>query len=195
MENPGFPGLRQAMSDRELLPIDTAHLPIGSSNRLGAVVVTPNHQFPHGTTMPIDQRVRLLEWAQVAGVIIIEDDYDSEARYARTVVPSLYDLAVSTDAPAQVVHIGTFSTLLTSAVSTGYIIAHGGLGQRLSAMRTALGPAFAPVMQTAIASYLTSGSAAPQNLARTPQDQSRRGGSGPGRNDSRPCPRGSDPRH
>lgn len=157
VENPGFPGLRQAMSDRELLPIDTAHLPIGSSNRLGAVVVTPNHQFPHGTTMPIDQRVRLLEWAQAAGVIIIEDDYDSEARYARTVVPSLYDLAVSTDAPAQVVHIGTFSTLLTSAVSTGYIIAHGGLGQRLSAMRTALGPAFAPVMQTAIASYLTSG--------------------------------------
>ncbi|MDN5636356.1 MAG: PLP-dependent aminotransferase family protein, partial [Brevibacterium sp.] len=72
-------------------------------------------------------------------------------------VPTLYDLAVSTDAPAQVVHIGTFSTLLTSAVSTGYIIAHGDLGHRLGAMRTALGPAFSPVMQTAIASYLSSG--------------------------------------
>ncbi len=157
VENPGFPGLRQAMTDRELIPIDTAHLSGATSDHLGAVVVTPNHQFPHGTTMPIDQRVRLLEWAQAASVIVIEDDYDSEARYARTVVPTLYDLAVSTDAPAQVVHIGTFSTLLTSAVSTGYIIAHGELGTRLAAMRTALGPAFSPVMQSAIASYLTSG--------------------------------------
>ena len=157
VENPGFPGLRQAMSDRDLKPIDTTQLPEGTAGYLGAVVVTPNHQFPHGTTMPIDRRVRLLEWAQATGVIVIEDDYDSEARYARTVVPTLYDLAVSTDAPAQVVHIGTFSTLLTSAVSTGYIIAHGELGRRLSIMRTALGPAFSPVMQTAIASYLSSG--------------------------------------
>lgn len=157
VENPGFPGLRQAMSDRDLKPIDTTRLPAVSADHLGAVVVTPNHQFPHGTTMPIDRRVRLLEWAQATGVIVIEDDYDSEARYARTVVPTLYDLAVSTDAPAQVVHIGTFSTLLTSAVSTGYIIAHGELGRRLSGMRTALGPAFSPVMQTAIASYLSSG--------------------------------------
>lgn len=157
VENPGFPGLRQAMSDRDLLPIDTTHLPDGAPGHLGAVVVTPNHQFPHGTTMPIDRRVRLLEWAQATGVIIIEDDYDSEARYTRTVVPTLYDLATSTDTAAQVVHLGTFSTLLTSAVSTGYVIAHGDLGHRLSSMRTALGPAFSPVMQTAIASYLSSG--------------------------------------
>lgn len=157
VENPGFPGLRQAMSDRVLQAIDTTHLPDGTPDGLGAVVVTPNHQFPHGTTMPIDRRVRLLAWAQSTGVIIIEDDYDSEARYTHTVVPTLYDLAESTDASAQVVHLGTFSTLLTSAVSTGYVIAHGDLGHRLSSMRTALGPAFSPVMQTAIASYLSSG--------------------------------------
>ncbi|WP_350271160.1 PLP-dependent aminotransferase family protein [Brevibacterium sp. CBA3109] len=157
VENPGFPGLRQAMSDRDLRPIDTTHPADGTPDHLGAVVVTPNHQFPHGTTMPIDRRVKLLEWAQATGVIVIEDDYDSEARYTRTVVPTLYDLAESTDTSAQVVHIGTFSTLLTSAVSTGYIIAHGDIGHRLSSMRAALGPAFSPVMQTAIASYLSSG--------------------------------------
>lgn len=157
VENPGFPGLQQAMSDRELRPVDTAHLPDGTTGHLGAIVVTPNHQFPHGTTMPVDRRVKLLEWAQATDIIVIEDDYDNEARYTRTVVPTLYDLAVSTDSPAQVVHIGTFSTLLTSAVSTGYVIAHGELGHRLSSMRTALGPAFSPVMQSAIASYLSSG--------------------------------------
>src|SRR5699024_11344196 len=50
-----------------------------------------------------------------------------------------------------------FSTLLTSAVSTGYLISHGEISSRLMAMRTALGPAFSPILQMAISSYLGSG--------------------------------------
>ncbi len=162
IENPGFPGLRQAMTDRRLVPFDvSAGLDEAELERIGplvsAVVVTPNHQFPHGTTLPVDRRVRLLGWAAENDVLVIEDDYDSEARYRRTVVPTLYDLAVSLGIGAQVVHVGTFSTLLTSAVSTGYLIAHGPIGRRLADTRTALGPAFSPVMQTALASYLGSG--------------------------------------
>lgn len=156
VENPGFPGLRQAMTDQELVALDTngeAQAPAG----VGAAVVTPNHQFPHGTPMPVDQRARLLDWALRAEAILIEDDYDSEARFTRTVLPTLFDLASSTGSTAQVVHIGTFSTLLTSAVSTGYVIARGELSERLMSMRTALGPAFSPILQMAIASYLSSG--------------------------------------
>lgn len=158
VENPGFPGLRKAMSDRELVPLD-AVFGRGAERgaALGALVVTPNHQFPHGTAMPVDRRVRLLEWAAANDVIIVEDDYDSEARFTRTVLPTLFDLAESTSSEAQVVHIGTFSTLLTSAVSTGYVICHGAIGSRMAEMRTALGPAYSPVLQTAIGSYLSSG--------------------------------------
>lgn len=158
VENPGFPGLRKAMSDRELVPLD-AVFDRGAERgaALGALVVTPNHQFPHGTAMPVDRRVRLLEWAAANDVIIVEDDYDSEARFTRTVLPTLFDLAESTSSEAQVVHIGTFSTLLTSAVSTGYVICHGAIGSRMAEMRTALGPAYSPVLQTAIGSYLSSG--------------------------------------
>ena len=162
VENPGFPGLRQAMPDRRLVPIDLAingRGPVGepSGAGVGAAVVTPNHQFPHGTAMPIDQRLKLIEWAGAAGVILVEDDYDSEARFTRTVLPTLLDLAESADSRAQVVHIGTFSTLLTPAVSTGYLIARGAIAAPLSEMRTALGPAFSPVLQTALGSYLGSG--------------------------------------
>lgn len=156
VENPGFPGLRQAMADQDLVALsiaDGAPAPIG----VGAAVVTPNHQFPHGTPMPVDFRVRLLDWAADNDIILIEDDYDSEARFTRTVLPTLYDLASSTGSSAQVVHIGTFSTLLTSAVSTGYLISHGEIAERLAEMRTALGPAFSPILQTAIGSYLGSG--------------------------------------
>lgn len=156
VENPGFPGLRQAMADQELVPLDVAEgapAPVG----VGAAVVTPNHQFPHGTPMPVDQRVRLLDWAAEHDIILIEDDYDSEARFTRTVLPTLYDLVSSAGSPAQVVHIGTFSTLLTSSVSTGYLISHGEIADRLVEMRTALGPAYSPILQTAIGSYLGSG--------------------------------------
>ena len=156
VENPGFPGLRQAMSDHHLVPLDID----GSSPApadVGAAVVTPNHQFPHGTPMPVDQRARLLDWADRGDAILIEDDYDSEARFTRTVLPTLFDLASTTGSSAQVVHIGTFSALLTSAVSTGYVIARGPISERLMSMRTALGPAFSPILQMAIASYLGSG--------------------------------------
>ncbi|MGC3021255.1 MULTISPECIES: PLP-dependent aminotransferase family protein [unclassified Brevibacterium] len=156
VENPGFPGLRQAMTDQELVPLEfdeSAPAPHG----VGAAVVTPNHQFPHGTPMPVDHRVRLLDWAAANSIVLVEDDYDSEARYTRTVLPTLFELASSTGSRAQVVHIGTFSTLLTSAVSTGYLIARGELSTRLMGMRTALGPAFSPILQMAIASYLGSG--------------------------------------
>src|SRR5699024_5670329 len=125
--------LRQAMTDQRLVPLDLA---AGPPAGVSAAVVTPNHQFPHGTPMPVDHRVRLLEWAARGDVILIEDVYDSEARFTRTVLPTLYELAASTGSRAQVVHIGTFSTLLTSAVSTGYLISHGEIASRLMAMRT-----------------------------------------------------------
>ena len=156
VENPGFPGLRQAMTDQHLVPLDTASSSSAPAE-VGAAVVTPNHQFPHGTPMPVDQRARLLDWAARGDALLVEDDYDSEARFTRTVLPTLFDLASSTGSAARVVHIGTFSTLLTSAVSTGYVIARGETSERLMSMRTALGPAFSPILQMAIASYLGSG--------------------------------------
>lgn len=156
VENPGFPGLRQAMTDQQLVPLDL----VGSSPAradVAAAVVTPNHQFPHGTPMPVDQRARLLDWAARGNVLIVEDDYDSEARFTRTVLPTLFDLATSSGSSAQVVHIGTFSALLTSAVSTGYVIARGPISEELMSLRAALGPAYSPILQMAIASYLGSG--------------------------------------
>ena len=44
--------------------------------------MTPSHQFPLGVTMTLARRLELLDWAAAAGAWIIEDDYDSEYRYA-----------------------------------------------------------------------------------------------------------------
>lgn len=46
------------------------------------VYVTPSHQFPTGATMSAARRAALLEWAARCGAVIVEDDYDSEFRFA-----------------------------------------------------------------------------------------------------------------
>jgi GntR family transcriptional regulator / MocR family aminotransferase len=82
------------------------------------VYITPSHQYPTGVTMPIDNRVRLLRWADKNGVFIIEDDYDSELTYHNRPVPSLQGL----DNNDNVIYIGTFSKALSPALRVSYMV-------------------------------------------------------------------------
>lgn len=172
VEDPGFPGLRRALRGVEAVPVPVDELglsPHGLARAVhpgdagvgraiaedwpAAALVTPNHQFPYGTAMPVGRRVELCGTAADAGVLLLEDDYDSEARYLGPAVPPLFDSAPG----GGVVHLGTFSTVLTSAVGTGYLVARGRAGDRIRAARENLGPAVSPLLQTAVAEYLTSG--------------------------------------
>ena len=45
-----------------------------------------------GVTMSLRRRLALLEWARKAGVLIFEDDYDSEYRYSGRPIPALQGL-------------------------------------------------------------------------------------------------------
>lgn len=169
VEDPGFPGLRrtlgpvraipvpvdeQGMSVRALAALRAKPGPIDASRRVpAAALVTPNHQFPYGGAMPAGRRAELSGWAAGHGMLLLEDDYDSETRYLGPAIPPLYDSAP----PGSVIHIGTFSTVLTRAVGTGYVIAAGRAGARVRAARERLGPAVPPVMQNAVAEYLAAG--------------------------------------
>lgn len=82
------------------------------------VYVTPSHQFPFGSTMSLNRRMKLLNWAKSNDVIIIEDDYDSEYRY---VGPKLSALA-GLDSTGGTVYVGSFSKILFPALRIGYII-------------------------------------------------------------------------
>ena len=58
--------------------------------------------------MTLPRRLQLLEWAHAHGVIIVEDDYDSEFRYEGPPLPALRGL----DRHDDVVLTGSFSKLL-----------------------------------------------------------------------------------
>lgn len=99
-----------------------------------AVFVTPSHQFPLGVTMSAWRRLELLQWAQKSGAWIIEDDYDSEYRYATRPVASLQGL----DTDSRVIYIGTFSKVLFPSMRLGYMVVPPDLVERFATIRHAI---------------------------------------------------------
>ncbi len=80
--------------------------------------VTPSHQYPLGGTLPLGERLKLLQWAAKHQVWIVEDDYDSEFRYNGRPVPALKGL----DDKGRVIYTGTFSKVLFPALRLGYMV-------------------------------------------------------------------------
>jgi GntR family transcriptional regulator/MocR family aminotransferase len=82
------------------------------------VYITPSHQYPTGVTMSLARRLSLLEWARRTGAWIIEDDYNSEFRYAGRPLASLQNL----DETGRVIYVGTFSKTIFPALRLGCMI-------------------------------------------------------------------------
>lgn len=81
--------------------------------------VTPAHQYPTGFVLPIQRRLKLLEWAKKEeGRYIIEDDYDSEFRYQGKPIPSLQSI----DTNQKVIYCGTFSKAIAPAIRVSYLV-------------------------------------------------------------------------
>ncbi|QIL83865.1 PLP-dependent aminotransferase family protein [Diaphorobacter sp. HDW4A] len=82
------------------------------------ICVTPSHQYPLGTVMSLARRRSLLAYARKHGAWILEDDYDSEFRFASRPIPAMQGL--EQDAP--VIYIGTFSKTLFPGLRVGYMV-------------------------------------------------------------------------
>ena len=125
LEEPHYFGARHvfAAAGAQLVavPVDADGLDISKvreGSRARLAYVTPSHQFPAGAVMPLARRLALLEWARRTGAYVLEDDYDSEYRYAGRPVESLQGL----DRAGRVIYAGTFSKLLFPALRLGYLI-------------------------------------------------------------------------
>ena len=92
------------------------------------IYVTPSHQFPTGAVMSLRRRIALLDWAAAHGAVVVEDDYDSEFRYADRPLEPLQSL----DPDGLVVYVGSFSKILHPMLRVGYLIAPTTLQTSLS---------------------------------------------------------------
>ena len=161
VEDPGLPSLRGVAARHGTrivaLPadsegLDTSRLPDGG---LDVVIVTPSHQYPLGGSLPLVRRRELLAWAARQGVVIVEDDFDSELRYTGSPLPTL--AALDDAVTGSVVLLGTFSRTIAPALSAGYLLASERLRALLEPARRELGGPVSAVVQSALAHYLASG--------------------------------------
>ena len=124
MENPGYYVASQVFEnygykiDKISVNENGINLNELYNSKAKIVYVTPSHQYPTGVSIPITNRLKLLEWANTQNGIILEDDYDSELSYVNRPIPSLQGL----DDNEKVVYLGTFSKSLSPALRVSYIV-------------------------------------------------------------------------
>ncbi len=118
----------------------------------GLMIVTPSHQFPTGTILSIQRRLKAVDLAEKGNAYIIEDDYDSEFRFKGMPVPPLQTLS-----PPRVIHMGTFSKLLFPEMRLGYMVLPKPIVGRLVEMKTALNLIAPAVEQRALALFIADG--------------------------------------
>ena len=99
----------------------------------GAAYVTPSHQFPLGGEMSASQRTALLHWARETGGYILEDDYDSEFRFAGVSLPALKAM----DNGEQVIYMNTFARTLAPGLRLSFMVLPHALIVRYRAMHAA----------------------------------------------------------
>lgn len=161
IENPAYPGARAAFAaaGAQLIPVPLDDQGISVKDGLalagsaGLVYVTPSHQFPLGITMSAARRLELLSWARHAGAWVIEDDYDSEFRYASRPLASLQGL----DGGERVIYVGTFSKTLFPSLRLGYLVLPTALVDAFLAQRRTMDVHAATLGQAVLAEFMADG--------------------------------------
>jgi len=137
-ENPGYHGIREILRhtgctqfpveiDDQGLPPDM--LPDG----INALFITPSHQCPTTTTMPMDRRRELLRLANERNFLIVEDDYEFEMSFLKAPSPALKSL----DEDGRVIYVGSFSKSLFPGLRLGYLVGSEPFIEQARALRLA----------------------------------------------------------
>ncbi|MBM7801083.1 GntR family transcriptional regulator/MocR family aminotransferase [Curtobacterium luteum] len=179
VEDPGYPTGRRAVTSAGGtvlgVPVGADGLDLDALAALppvDAVMVTPTHQYPLGSVMPVARRRSLLDWATRTGTLVLEDDYDSEFRHRGSPVPALAAL----DRAGSVLHLGGFSKTFDPRLRCSWIVLPAAEDDRSAAVlaaRRARGPVVAEPVQVAVAHLLRSG-ALRRHLGRVRRDAAHR---------------------
>ncbi len=159
IEDPGYPGAALVFEayGAKLTPVrlDDEGMTIPGP-RLAPVrlaYLTPGHQFPVGISMSLQRRLALLDWAHRTGALVLEDDYDSEYRYAGRPMPAMQGL----DRHGVVCFAGSFSKVLFPSLRLGYLVVPPDLVDLVAAAQS-ISSRHAPLVQQALlCDFITEG--------------------------------------
>ena len=161
VEDPGYMGIRGSLlaagAQLAPVPVDGEGLNVAAGRTRAPnarlVCVTPSHQYPLGVTMSLARRLELLDWARTADAFILEDDYDSEYRYAGRPLAALQGL----DGDGRVIYVGTFSKVMFPGLRLGYLVLPEALVDAFRGVRQLIDSHPSTVGQAALADFIADG--------------------------------------
>ncbi|GAA2652643.1 MocR-like pyridoxine biosynthesis transcription factor PdxR [Nonomuraea recticatena] len=142
------PLLRRTGAELVPIPVDEEGLRVERLRGVGAVLLTPAHQYPTGVVLSPARRAALMEW----GGVVVEDDYDAEFRFDRDPVGCLQGLA-----PDRVILSGSVSKSLAPGLRLGWIAAPPDLAEAVRRARGELDLGSPVIEQYALAHLLRTG--------------------------------------
>jgi len=159
VEDPGHLGIKGALrgAGAEIvpLPVDAEGLVFDPRAAAGArlLCLTPSNQFPLAATLSLPRRLAILAWAEASGAWIVEDDYDSEFRFAGRPLEALAAL----DRAQRVLYLGTFSKVLFPGLRLGYLVVPPDLADAFAAAKRFVDVHPPPLLQAALAAFIEEG--------------------------------------
>ena len=122
VEEPGYGKIRQiyAAAGADCVTVTMDGQGVRPEDLAGADVlhISPSHHFPTGLVTSLSRRQDLLAWAKAEPERwIIEDDYDSEFRFASRPLPAMQSLDGS-----RVIYMNTFSKTLAPSIRISYMV-------------------------------------------------------------------------
>jgi GntR family transcriptional regulator/MocR family aminotransferase len=116
-------------------------------------VLTPSHQFPLGGAMTPGRRLEFIEWAQDRNAWLVEDDYDSEFRYAGRPIPAMAGF----DRLSRTIYVGSFSKIFSNSLRLGYAVVPAELLPAFRVMLEEFATKASLMPQQALANFIADG--------------------------------------
>ena len=161
LEDPGYFGARGALTAAGAkiipVPVDAEGISVAHGMKVAPAArlayVTPARQMPLGVTLSLTRRLELIAWARKARSWILEDDYDSEFRYAGRPLAALHGL----DPDGSVIYAGSFSKVLFPGLRLGYVVIPSTLMDAFGAMRHFMDYSSHYLEQAVLADFMAEG--------------------------------------
>lgn len=121
LEDPCYHGIVRAVAACGAIPVPA---PVDGDGLIPrdwnarVLFTTPGRQFPTGAVLSPARRRELLAWAEARNAVIIEDDYDTEFRWAGRPQEPLKAL----DRGDRVVYVGSFSKTMFASLRIGFAV-------------------------------------------------------------------------
>lgn len=164
MEEPGYLQMHKIIN---LLKLQRQGVPVHEKTGINletiltsdahCLYLTPSNQYPMGTTLNTEQRLKLIEWAHKSSSWVIEDDYDSEFQFAHRPYTSMQGLAGKMRHDDRILYVGSLSKVMFNGLRLGYLVVPESLVPRSLEIKDALTGDSAAHTQAALADFISEG--------------------------------------